>query len=295
MKAPPPADLRSALDGLGLRASAATTRPTATRRSARTPSRRATTAMPAAWIITSRAIRWLASRSPAAAPIGAWRKASAADAATRSRPASTASTRSGPAYVAAALAFANHWMTTNRIAFRAISSTRVQRAELWRPHRDRLSLCPLPPPQAGRLADRRHALRGPAGAKLPHPELQRDRSHRRRLRPELQRYERDRHAERTRLTLRRSYDCQRHAAVAARRGSPGRMIGSAIRRSARCSRRCRARLHRQRRNGAEEFRAHVRRRRPAPHANWTLTAKFDGEFASGSQTYAGTGTLRYAW
>jgi hypothetical protein len=29
-------------------------------------------------------------------------------------------------------------------------------------------------------------------------------------------------------------------------------------------------------------------------ANWTLTAKFDGEFASGSQTCAGTGTLRYA-
>jgi uncharacterized protein with beta-barrel porin domain len=30
-------------------------------------------------------------------------------------------------------------------------------------------------------------------------------------------------------------------------------------------------------------------------ANWTLTAKFDGEFASGAQTYAGTGTLRYTW
>jgi uncharacterized protein with beta-barrel porin domain len=28
---------------------------------------------------------------------------------------------------------------------------------------------------------------------------------------------------------------------------------------------------------------------------WTAIAKFDGEFASGSQTYAGTGTLRYAW
>ena len=27
----------------------------------------------------------------------------------------------------------------------------------------------------------------------------------------------------------------------------------------------------------------------------SLLAKFDGEFASGSQTYAGTGTLRYAW
>jgi hypothetical protein len=28
---------------------------------------------------------------------------------------------------------------------------------------------------------------------------------------------------------------------------------------------------------------------------WSLTAKFDGELASGSQTYAGTGTLRYTW
>jgi uncharacterized protein with beta-barrel porin domain len=30
-------------------------------------------------------------------------------------------------------------------------------------------------------------------------------------------------------------------------------------------------------------------------ANWTAMAKFDGEFASSSQTYAGTGTLRYSW
>ncbi len=28
---------------------------------------------------------------------------------------------------------------------------------------------------------------------------------------------------------------------------------------------------------------------------WSLTAQFDGELASGSQTYAGTGTLRYRW
>jgi len=28
---------------------------------------------------------------------------------------------------------------------------------------------------------------------------------------------------------------------------------------------------------------------------WTLLVKFDGEFASGSQTYAGSGTLRYTW
>jgi autotransporter-associated beta strand protein len=30
-------------------------------------------------------------------------------------------------------------------------------------------------------------------------------------------------------------------------------------------------------------------------ANWSLLAKFDGEFAPSSQTYAGTGTLRYTW
>jgi uncharacterized protein with beta-barrel porin domain len=29
--------------------------------------------------------------------------------------------------------------------------------------------------------------------------------------------------------------------------------------------------------------------------NWSFTARFDGEFASGSQLYAGTGTLRYTW
>jgi uncharacterized protein with beta-barrel porin domain len=28
---------------------------------------------------------------------------------------------------------------------------------------------------------------------------------------------------------------------------------------------------------------------------WTLLVKFDGEFAPGSQTYAGSGTLRYVW
>ena len=27
---------------------------------------------------------------------------------------------------------------------------------------------------------------------------------------------------------------------------------------------------------------------------WSLTAKFDGEFAGHAQTYAGTGTLRYS-
>jgi uncharacterized protein with beta-barrel porin domain len=30
-------------------------------------------------------------------------------------------------------------------------------------------------------------------------------------------------------------------------------------------------------------------------ANWTAMAKFDGAFGSGSQTYGGTGTLKYSW
>jgi hypothetical protein len=30
-------------------------------------------------------------------------------------------------------------------------------------------------------------------------------------------------------------------------------------------------------------------------ANWSLAAKFDGEFANGSQTYGGSGTLHYTW
>jgi uncharacterized protein with beta-barrel porin domain len=30
-------------------------------------------------------------------------------------------------------------------------------------------------------------------------------------------------------------------------------------------------------------------------SNLSLLAKFDGEFANGSQTYAGSGTLRYSW
>jgi uncharacterized protein with beta-barrel porin domain len=31
------------------------------------------------------------------------------------------------------------------------------------------------------------------------------------------------------------------------------------------------------------------------NANWSATAKFDGEFASRAQTYAGTGVLKYSW
>jgi len=63
------------------------------------------------------------------------------------------------------------------------------------------------------------------------------------------------------------------------------------------------------------FRLHVRpqQRRPVPEiavgvrvaglrhgpgcscGRWSFSAKFDGEFASGAQTYSGFGTVRYAW
>ncbi len=31
------------------------------------------------------------------------------------------------------------------------------------------------------------------------------------------------------------------------------------------------------------------------NSSWSLTAKFDGQFAGGYQSYAGTGTLSYKW
>ena len=55
-------------------------------------------------------------RSPAAAPIGGSRKVSAAGAATRFQAGVYGTTHLGPAYLSGALAFANNWFTTNRIA-----------------------------------------------------------------------------------------------------------------------------------------------------------------------------------
>ena len=49
-------------------------------------------------------------------------------------------TRYGPAYLAAAFAFTNHWMSTDRFAFARPSHRQLQRAELRRTDRERLSL-----------------------------------------------------------------------------------------------------------------------------------------------------------
>ena len=83
-------------------------------------------------------------------------------------------TRSGPAYLAAAFAFTNHWMSTDRFAVAGDHLTASFNAQSF----------------GGRVEGgyrfahvvrRRDALRGDAGAELPHAELQRDRRHRRRL------------------------------------------------------------------------------------------------------------------
>jgi len=54
-------------------------------------------------------------------------------------------------------------------------------------------------------------------------------------------------------------------------------------------------LHRQRRDAGQEFRAHSAGAELRLANGVTLLAKFDGEFASRSSAYAGTGTIRYAW
>ena len=128
-------------------------------------------------------------------------------------------TRSGPAYLAAAFAFTNHWMSTDRFAFAGDHLTANFNAQSF----------------GGRveggyrfatLYGGHHALRRDPGAELPHAELQRDRCQRRRLCARLQCAHRDRYQQRTGRALRphaaRSIPapCSRCAG-----GSPGRTTG----------------------------------------------------------------------
>ena len=54
-------------------------------------------------------------------------------------------------------------------------------------------------------------------------------------------------------------------------------------------------LHRQRRADPLQFRARLVGAELHMTTHWSALAKFDGEFAGNSQTYADTGTLRYTW
>ena len=199
-------------------------------------------------------------------------------------------TRWGAAYVAAALSFTNHWMSTDRFAFRWRSSHRqLQRAELRRAGGKRLSL--------RHHVRRAHALCRDPGAELPHPELQRDRRQRRRLRACLcnGRTGTDTRSElgarfdrllalnpNAVLTLRArlawAHDWVSDPVLAAAfQTLPGASFivngATPAKNSALASAGTELRLA----NGV------------------TLLGKFDGEFASRSTTYAGTGTIRYSW
>ena len=79
--------------------------------------RRARRDLPAASTIASRPTAWSASRSPAAAPTGAWRKGLGGGKSDAFQAGVYGATRWGPAYLAAAFAFTNHWMSTDRFAF----------------------------------------------------------------------------------------------------------------------------------------------------------------------------------
>ena len=139
-------------------------------------------ALPPAWIITSRRTRVLGF----ALAGGGTNWALAQNLGTGRSDAFQAGvygiTHFGPAYFSGALAFANNWFTTNRIARSAISSPRNSTARATRARVEAGYRFAVP-----LHGCRRHALCGLAGARLPHAELQRDRSHRRRLRAVLQR------------------------------------------------------------------------------------------------------------
>ena len=201
-------------------------------------------------------------------------------------------TRSGPAYLAAALSFANHWMTTNRAAMgdELTASFDAQSYGARIEGGYRFASCPAVAddvgvtPYAALQAQDFHT-----------PALQRERCDRRRLWPLLQRHERDRYPHRARRALRRSgmiagmplllrarvawahdfvSDPSIGAVFQSLPGANFTVNGAPIAQNSALTS-----------AGAELY--------ITPRV--TVIAKFDGEFAPGSQTYAGTGTLRYTW
>ena len=185
-------------------------------------------------------------------------------------------TRSGPAYLAAALAFANHWMSTDRIAFGGDQLTPAStaqsyggRIEAGYRYRARRSLA-------------RHALCGAAGAELPHAELQRDRSTGGGFGLAYNAMT----ATDTRSELGARFDASDRAqsggaAVAARAAlawAHDWVSNPAL--DARCSRRCPARASSSTARTPPKNSALASAGAELHFANWSLAGKFDGEFAS---------------
>ena len=164
-------------------------------------------------------------------------------------------TRWGAAYVAAALSFTNHWMSTDRFAFAGDHLTASFNAQSFGARVESGY-------RFATIVRRADALCRHPGAELPHPGLQRDRRQRRRLRACLCRSHRHRHQERAGRALRPPAGAQSqrraHAAGAARLGA---RLGERPERSRPRSRRFRARASS---STARRRRRTPRSPRPAP-------------------------------
>ena len=244
-----------------------------------------TAALPAASTIASLPTAWWASQSPAAAPTGACRRGLAAARATPFRPASTARPARGPP-ISSPTCLHQSLDVDRPLRRRRPSDRRLQRAELRRAARRRLS------------------LRDAYGGVTPYAAIQAQSFHT----PGYSETDAiangfalafgSRDATDTRSELGARFDralaVYPNAVLALRGRSRGRTIGSAIR----------LQPVFQSLPGASFI---VNGAIPAQNSalasagaelrlanGITLLAKFDGEFASHSSTYAGTGTIRYA-
>ena len=166
----------------------------------------------------------------------------------------------GPFYLSGALAFANHWFTTNRIAVGDNLTAKFD-GQSYAARGEAGYRYAVPVTGADH---RRDALCGLAGAGLPHAGLFRNRSHRRRIGIKLRRAERDRHAKRTRRALRQCADRQRHAAGTARAAGLGARLDFKFFARRGVPGAAGIELHRQRRGAAAPT-----RRSPAPAPNCT--------------------------
>ncbi len=275
----------------GARPTAAATARAATRRGREPrPVRHAPRDLPAGSTIAFRPeTRWWAWRSPAAAPNWSLAQGLGGGRSDAFQAGLYGATRSGPAYLGAALAYTNHWMSTDRFAFAGDHLTASFNAQ-----------------SLGARVESGYRLASMFGGFTPYVAIQaqyfRTPSYSETdlngggFGARLQRTQRNRHPQRARRSLRPGGGSQfRHRARVARaprwahdwvsdpalapvfQALPGASFIV---------------------NGAAPARnsALVSAGSELQFANGiSILGKFDGEFAARSSTYAGTGTVRYRW
>jgi uncharacterized protein with beta-barrel porin domain len=197
-------------------------------------------------------------------------------------------TRAGPAYLGGALAFTNHWFTTNRVALGdPLSASFVGQSYAARVEGcyryallPTLGVTPYAAVQAQDFFTPRYSESDPTGAGLGLTFASMNATD---VRSELGgRFDSPTAIDRMPLILRArlawAHDFVNNPALSAAfqvlPGSNFIVNGAPIPHDSALTS-----------AGAELFLA----------PNWTLLAKFDGEFARGAQTYAGSGTVRYTW